>query len=108
MVLGLFMMEIHRKNPLRRPPTKIEEMPLHREGISPSEAGRILGMSRGKFRNRVREGYYNQIPRVHLRGGWLFELYAVMQTAYPTASNDKIAELIRDYRENLFHRRGKK
>jgi hypothetical protein len=93
---------------LRKRLRKIREMPLDHEGVSPSEAGRILGMSRFKFMERAKEGYYDHIPRVRLRRGWLFELDSVMRTAYPEASKDKIAEFIRDYRESLFDRRGRK
>ena len=93
---------------LRKRLRKIREMPLDHEGISPREAGRILGMSRSQFMRRMEVAYYDHIPRVHLRGGWLFDLLSVMQTAYPKASKDKISEFIRDYRESLFDRRGRK
>jgi len=57
---------------------------------------------------RCDEGIYDHIGRVCMRGGWRFDIYDVMKTAYPWASKEKLVDYIRDYRKECFHRRGKK
>ena len=60
------------------------------------------------FMNRGARGDYDHISRVCMRGGWRFDISAVMKTAYPWASNDTIVDYIKDYREKSYHRRRRK
>ena len=96
------MFEISYKSRLPR------ELSLEAPYVSPQEAGEILGISRRTFMRRAARGEYDHIARVCMRGGWRFDIYAVMKTAYPWAPNDTLVDQIKYYREKFYHRRCRK
>ena len=96
------MLKIATKSNLPR------EMPIDDPYVSPRQAGEILSISRRTFMRRAGEGIYDHVVRVCMRGGWRFDIFDVMKTAYPWASKDGIVDYIKYYREKFYHERGKK
>jgi hypothetical protein len=81
-----------------------------RPTLTSGEAASILGISRWTILRRLKDGCYTNIGRCKTRGGWIFDMEDVVRSAFPSADDDYVVELMRGFRETFMEarRRGKR
>ena len=62
------------------------------------EAGRILGISRGTFRHRIKYRKYDDIQMIRDRLGVKYLIHDVFRIAHPSANNKLIETMVYNWR----------
>ena len=68
------------------------------------EAAAILGISKQTFDHRRIAGEYNGVRKLRLRLGYKYSIFDIFRIAHPRASDDKIEEFIRNYKDKQIER----
>lgn len=79
-----------------------------RPTLTLGEAAEVFGFSYSTIRRRLEVGRYKNIRKARTRRGWILDMEDVFQVAYPSASKDQIAVLMRDHRVEKRRRREKR